>query len=147
MAQEIDVSDEQIIKSLKRKEHEHLSAINKAKQTIVQSERTLKVIRDALAGYKKLGETTSASLMNGEISSKSFEIPREYSKNLTWAQKIMFVIQKKKGGFVGDVVAELEKLEPGIKRAKQAVTFYCSSLKSEGYLKFEKVGIKYRYYM
>ncbi len=148
-----DVSDELIVQSLKMKEKEHTEIIAQSKLQIQHSEKTLKVIRDALSGYKKLGGTLTNKLSESKQTTlalpKAVEIPKQYSKDLTWTQKIFFVLESfgDTGAYVNQIADEIVRLQPDIPRAKEATTFYCSALKKDGRLGYEKHGIKYKYFI
>lgn len=76
-------------------------------------------------------------------------IPSSYDNELTWNQKILFIVNKQKNAFVSDIVAEMIKL--GAKQDKifltKRVSVLASNMKKKKILGAKAVGKKFKFFI
>jgi len=127
--------DQEILSKLYEREN---SLIN----IIETSQTQLEAIRQAILGF------------GGKVNSKasnvqSLIIPTEYKTELTWTEKILFVLAKIGKGYVTDIHKELMSIDSTLdsKRAFNAITHHCSQLKSKKKLKHKEIAGKFEYYL
>lgn len=134
-------TDDDFVKSLKVKEAKMKDSISAKKHEIAVIEKQLTSIKRAIEAFEgiKYGHETKAKIA----------IPAQYSKNLTWSEKVMWAAKETGGGFVDNIAEAISKLEPELnkKAVKGMVTQYASQLKKSGNLRYEKTGIKYKYFI
>jgi hypothetical protein len=134
-------TDDDFIKSLKAKEA-------KMKDSILAKKQEIAVIEKQMASIKRVVDTFE-SIKYGQEPKTKIVIPAQYEKHLTWSEKVMWATKEIGGGFVDNITEFLAKLEPDSnkKAIKGMVTQYASQLKKSGNLKYEKIGIKYKYFI
>jgi hypothetical protein len=134
-------SDDDFVKSLKAKETKMRESISAKKHEITVIEKQLLSIKRAIEAFEgiKYGQNIKPKVI----------IPTQYSKNLTWSEKVMWSVKEIGSGFVDNITEVIAKLEPDLnkKNIKGMVTQYSSQLKKSGNLKYEKIGIKYKYFI
>lgn len=136
------LTDEDYIRGLKAREAKVTSDIAEKEKEIIGMRENLKVIKTAIEGFKGLVKSQTP-----EKEIKKISIPAQYSNELTWSKKILFIVNFLNGALVSDITDELIKREPekDVLATKRIVTMYASHLKRYGNLRFEVLGNKYRY--
>jgi len=132
-------NDTHFTEGLKAKQAKMKEEIAAKKREIVAIEKKITAIKRAIEAFE--------GIKYGEDPKIQIPIPAEYSKSLTWSEKVLWTTQKTGGGFVDNITEAIAHLEPELnkKTLKRIVTQYASQLKKSGNLRHEKVGIKYKY--
>lgn len=133
--------DEDFLKNLKAKEAKMRDSIADKKHEIAVIEKQINSLKRVIEAFEgiKYGEKPKIRII----------VPAEYSKNLTWSEKVMWATKKIGGGFVNDITEVIAGLESGSdkKAIKGMVTQYASQLKKSGNLRHEKAGVRYKYFV
>jgi len=137
----ISQADDDFIKGLKAKEA-------KMKEDISTKKKEIAMIEKQMAAVKRVIEAFEGIKYGIELKNK-IRVPEEYSKSLTWSEKVLWAINKIGGGFVDDITAAIANMEPDLNKEtlKRIVTQYASQLKKNNYLKHEKSGIRFKYFI
>jgi hypothetical protein len=135
----IPQTDHDFIKSLKAKQTKMREEIATKKQEIASIEKKIISVKRAIEAFE--------GIKYGEEPKVKIAIPADYSKNLTWSEKVLWAAHGIGGGFVDNIADKIAKVEPDLKKEtlKRIVTQYASQLKKSGNLRHEKVGIKFKY--
>lgn len=135
----IALTDHDFVKSLQVKQAKMKEIIAEKKQEIAVIEKQVAAVKKAMEAFEEI--------KYGKKSDMKIEAPAEYSKNLTWSEKVLWATKSIGGGFVENIAQAILKKEPDLNEVilKRMVTQYASRLGKRDNLKYEKIGIKYRY--
>lgn len=133
--------DDDFVKSLKAKEAKMKESIAAKKHEITVIEKQMLSVKRAIEAFE--------GIKYGEKPKIKITMPAQYSKSLTWSEKVMWATKEIGGGFVDNIADAIHKLEPDAnkKAIKGMVTQYASQLKKSGNLRHEKNGMKYKYFI
>jgi hypothetical protein len=126
-------------------------------KTLRTKERELELELSLNPLFKKLEgiRSTIALFESGEVEngqqpkSQLTDVPLEYSDQLSWRQRLLFVVNKLKNPYSSEIIAELKKL--GAKENDEflikRVGVMLSSMKKKRLLGVRTVGNKFKYFI
>jgi hypothetical protein len=84
-----------------------------------------------------------------DLPEEGLVIPKEYSEELSWRGKVLFVLSQIKGGFISDIIKELRKqgVTASDEFLNKRISTTASKLKTDGYLKGKKIGKQAKYFI
>lgn len=144
MDTQTDITDKQILQSLLSKKERLEGQLTKVNIAIdAFGEDTIKATPSAQQSL------IPQSARDDDNSKLNLSLPSQYDPNLSYPDKVLFVVGEKRGALVEEIVSYIANIEKttDLEALKQRITQVASKMGRNDRLTFKKYGRKYKYFL